>query len=148
MSLTLSRDGSFSLIRVAGEIDSNAHLLTELVEFLCRAPRPMVAVDLSAVHFFGAHGVSALLRAGQLAARADGRLTLRHPSPFVRRVLAVTGVTRHLALDRPSEPTGAHLGDTVSPSPRRPASPAPKERHVQSTGSQGHCARKPDPQLA
>ncbi|MET8118388.1 STAS domain-containing protein [Micromonospora sp. NPDC005189] len=118
MSLALSRDGSLSVISVAGELDmSNAHLLTELVGYLCQTPVPLIAVDLSAVRFFGAHGVSALLKANRLAAGAGGRLTLRDPSPFVRRVLGVAGVTRHLAIAEPSTPVGAPVTGAV---PRLP----------------------------
>ncbi|MGW3786654.1 STAS domain-containing protein [Micromonospora chokoriensis] len=137
MSLTWDRDGSLSTVSVVGDIDmSNAHLLTELVEFLCRTPTPLIAVDLSAVRFFGAHGVSALLRARHLAERAGGRLTLHDPSPFVRRVLGVAGVIRHLALDDPSSPAD------VRPIPQL------KESRVQSTGPQRNPTREPDPQLA
>ncbi|WCN79386.1 STAS domain-containing protein [Micromonospora sp. LH3U1] len=143
MSLTLIRDGSFSLISAAGEIDmSNAHLLTELVEFLCRAPAPLITVDLSAVRFFGAHGISALLRASQEVAWARGRLTLRAPSPFVLRVLGVAGVMRHLELDVTSTPARAPITRVRGPHPPT------KERHVQSTGPQGDSTREPDSQLA
>ncbi|MEU5669483.1 STAS domain-containing protein [Micromonospora sp. NPDC047753] len=124
MSLSLSRDGAVSQIRVVGEIDmSNAHLLTELVEVLCRTPTPLVVVDLAAVRFLGAHAVSALLHAGHLAAQAGGRLTLRDPSPFVLRVLDVAGVLGYLHLHGTSTPTGARLSGVVPPLPRRAAPP-------------------------
>ncbi|MET8280380.1 STAS domain-containing protein [Micromonospora sp. NPDC005174] len=85
---------------MAGEIDmSNAHLLTELVESLSATPAPLITLDLSEVRFLGAHGVSALLRARELAISAGGRLTLHDPSPFVLRVLAACKVLRHLGLD-------------------------------------------------
>ncbi|WP_167517506.1 STAS domain-containing protein [Micromonospora orduensis] len=108
MSLAWSRDGSTSLITVAGEIDmSNAHLLPELVEFLCQSPVPLIAVDLSAVRFLGAHGITALLQASKLVTSAGARLTLRDPSPFVLRVLGAAGVMPHLDLDGAPRPGGA-----------------------------------------
>ncbi|WP_051065794.1 STAS domain-containing protein [Micromonospora lupini] len=92
MSLALTDDGSVKLITVSGEIDmSNAHLLTELVEFVCRRPAPVIAVDLSAVRFFGAYGVSALLQAQGIAADARAAVLLRDPAPCVFYVLATTG---------------------------------------------------------
>ncbi|MEW1588504.1 STAS domain-containing protein [Micromonospora vinacea] len=124
MSLSLSHDGAVSRIRVVGEIDmSNAHLLTELVEFLCRTPTPLVVVDLAAVRFFGAHAVSALLAAGHLVAEVGGRLTLRDPSPFVLRVLGVAGVLGHLNLHGTATPNAARVGGVVPPLPRRAAPP-------------------------
>ncbi|MBQ1028634.1 STAS domain-containing protein [Micromonospora parva] len=124
LSLTMSHDGPVSVISVVGEMDmSNAHLLIELVEQLCRAPTPRIALNLSAVRFLGAHGISALLRSGQLAAQAGGRLTLRDPSPFVLRVLGVTRLLRHLERDDTSTPTGARISGVVAPPPRRAAPP-------------------------
>lgn len=124
MSLSFNQDGAGSQIRVVGEVDmSNAHLLTELVEFLCRTPTPLVVVDLSAVRFFGAHAVSALLHAGHLVAQVGGRLTLRDPSPFVLRVLGVAGVLGRLNLHGTSLSTGARLSGVVPPLPRRAAPP-------------------------
>ncbi|MET8358975.1 STAS domain-containing protein [Micromonospora sp. NPDC005171] len=132
MSLTLSHDGAVSVISVAGEIDlSNAHLLTELVEFLCRAPTPLIAVDLSALRFIGAHGIGALLTSGRLAAEAGGRLTLRALSPFASRVLGVAGVLRHLERDDVPTPTGPPGSDVAPQRPRRAAqTPQPLGRSV------------------
>ncbi|MGW5669217.1 STAS domain-containing protein [Micromonospora sp. NPDC003776] len=92
MWLACATLGTTKRITVAGEIDmSNAHLLLERVAAVARAPAPLVAVDLSAVTFFGAHGVSALAQAQLLVVERGGRLTLCDPSPVVRRVLALTG---------------------------------------------------------
>ncbi|MGC4807919.1 STAS domain-containing protein [Micromonospora sp. DT233] len=93
MSLALTCDQATTLITVSGEIDmSNAHLLTEMVEFACHPPTPTIAVDLSAVTFFGAHGVSALLRAQDAVARAEADFRLPDPAPCVTYILAATGV--------------------------------------------------------
>jgi anti-sigma B factor antagonist len=113
MSLALTDDGSAKLITVSGEIDmSNAHLLTELVEFVCRQPVPVVALDLSAVRFFSAHGVSALLQAQDIATDARAVVLLRDPAPCVTHILATTGALRSF---RVNEAGGRHLIP-----PRRP----------------------------
>ncbi|MEU4475346.1 STAS domain-containing protein [Micromonospora sp. NPDC023888] len=95
MSLALTDDGSAKLITVSGEVDmSNAHLLTELVGFVCRQSVPVIALDLSAVRFFGAHGVSALLQAQDIATEARAAVLLRDPAPCVTYILATTGALR------------------------------------------------------
>ncbi|SCF11357.1 anti-anti-sigma factor [Micromonospora purpureochromogenes] len=92
MSLSLSCDGATKVITASGEIDmSNAHLLVELVQFLCRPPLPPIALDLSTVTYLGAPGVAALLQVRELVTSAGGRLTLRKAPPFVLHVLGVTG---------------------------------------------------------
>ncbi|MEV0881548.1 STAS domain-containing protein [Micromonospora echinofusca] len=90
LSCELSRDST--RVTVAGEVDlSNAHLLAELLEDVVAAKAPLVAVDLSAVTFFGAYGTDVLLRARRQLTERGRRSTLRHLSPVVRRVLDVTG---------------------------------------------------------
>ncbi|MCZ7440076.1 STAS domain-containing protein [Micromonospora sp. WMMC241] len=91
MWLSCEVRGDVTRVSVAGEVDlSNAHLLVELLENVA-ARSPLVAVDLSEVTFFGAHGTDALVRARRLVTERGGRLTLCYPSPVVRRVLDVTG---------------------------------------------------------
>ncbi|QLQ39069.1 STAS domain-containing protein [Micromonospora robiginosa] len=91
MSLSCAVRGDVTRVSVAGEVDlSNAHLLVELLENVA-VQGPLVAVDLSKVTFFGAHGIDALMRIRNLMAERGGRLTLCYPSPVVRRVLGVTG---------------------------------------------------------
>ncbi|MET8234282.1 STAS domain-containing protein [Micromonospora sp. NPDC005298] len=131
MSLALNRDGSTSVISVAGEIDmSTAHLLTEQVELLCREPVPLIAVDLSAVRFLGAHGITALLQASKLTASAGARLTLRNPSPFVLRVLGAAGVMRHLDLAGAPGPGDTVLIDLVARHTRPPPARMPADHTI------------------
>jgi anti-anti-sigma factor len=110
MRLDSTHQGSTKQISVSGEIDmSNAHLLVEQVELLARTPPPHIALDLSAVTYLGAHGVSALLRAHHLVTHLGGQLILRDPSPVVRYILGVTGVRQDLGLaDAPTTPERQH----------------------------------------
>ncbi|MGK5441845.1 STAS domain-containing protein [Micromonospora sp. URMC 105] len=124
MSLALTGEGSAKLVTVSGEIDmSNAHLLTELVECVCRPPVPTIAVDLSAVRFFSAHGVSALLQAQHFAATAGATLLLRDPAPCVIYILATAGALAKFPLsrgvDRPPHPRATTV-DLVTPVRRHP----------------------------
>ncbi|WP_346533320.1 STAS domain-containing protein [Micromonospora sp. DPT] len=112
MSLSLSCDGATKVITASGEIDmSNAHLLVELVEFLCRPPLPPIALDLSTVTYLGAPGIDALRQVRELVTSAGGRLTLRKAPPSVLHVLGVTGVPPQLDVDI----TSARSTATVPP---------------------------------
>ncbi|MCG5438104.1 STAS domain-containing protein [Micromonospora foliorum] len=117
MSLTLTDEGLAKLITVSGEIDmSNAHLLTELVEFVCRQPAPVIALDLSRVRFFGAHAVSALLQAQDIATDARAAVLLRDPAPCVTYILATTGALRSFRFGRTCRtPESAARPMTVPP---------------------------------
>ncbi|GAB3348222.1 STAS domain-containing protein [Micromonospora halotolerans] len=125
MWLTCTAPGAVTRISVAGEIDmSNAHLLVEFVASLALPPPVTVEVDLSEVTFFCAHGISALLRARRLLADLGGRLTLRDPSPIVRRVLDITDAQVELEIvPAPSRP-GPPARQPVRPPPARPSATA------------------------
>lgn len=102
MRLAFTTSGPVKQISVAGEVDmSNAHLLVELVADLARTPPPVVAMDLSEITYFGAHGISALLQARQLLIGRGGQLTLRNLSPTVCHLVTVTGTQRELGLADP-----------------------------------------------
>ncbi|MCG5470598.1 STAS domain-containing protein [Micromonospora sp. LAH09] len=110
MSLALTCAGPAKLVTVAGEIDmSNAHLLTELVACACHSSPPVVAVDLSGVRFFSAHGVGALLEAQHVAVTAGVAFILRDPAPCVTYLLATSGALGDFRLNR---------GDGHRPLPR------------------------------
>jgi anti-sigma B factor antagonist len=87
-----------ALIVVAeGEIDleTSPDLARVLQDALQAHAR--VVVDLNAVSFMDSTGVSLLLTAAEQARRAEIRLTIE-PSPFVLRVLQLTGVDKVLPL--------------------------------------------------
>jgi anti-sigma B factor antagonist len=124
LRLACTTEGAVQRIAAAGEIDlSTAHLLVDLVATLARTPVPLVAVDLSAVTFFGAQGISALVRARLLVAERGGRLTLSDPSPVVRRVLDVTGLLTEFEIDGPAV-ARPPLDATAGGRPVRPVAPA------------------------
>jgi anti-sigma B factor antagonist len=89
------RDGDVALV-VAGEIDlSNADSFDAQLQRLLNAAHSPAYVDLSGVSFFDSTGLGALVRASARAAQLDVSLRLVKPSPRVRRVFAITGVTDH-----------------------------------------------------
>ena len=83
-------------VAVDGVIDlSTAPMLERaLCTALTRGQAPArVNLDIRALRFLDASGVSVSLRAWHLAEGRGTRLRLIGPTPFVRRVLAITGVT-------------------------------------------------------
>jgi anti-sigma B factor antagonist len=107
MSLDLAADGVGSLITVRGEVDmSNAHLIVELAEYLIRDRPARLVLDLSAVAFFGAHGVGALLQVRTSAADCGVPMFLARPGSCVTYILAVTGALADFDLQPSAEAAG------------------------------------------
>lgn len=91
-----------SYVSVAGEVDiATAPELTEALDTAIReaGPGSRVVVDLSAVAFFASAGVTALVRAADLADRTGASLRLVvGPSRLVTRPLQVSGADKVLSL--------------------------------------------------
>ncbi|WP_083924271.1 STAS domain-containing protein [Nocardiopsis lucentensis] len=81
------------VVRLSGEVD--LYTVPRLQKRLLEALRPgtgLVAVDLSAVTFFGAAGIALLVVAQAQADRLGIDLRLAAPGPQTRRVLDITGM--------------------------------------------------------
>jgi anti-anti-sigma factor len=85
-----------AIVIVSGELDiSNAHSLeTALASITAQRPGRLI-FDLSALRFMDSAGIAVLLGA---AAKVDA-VRLRNPSPIVRRVVEVTGLTAVLPIE-------------------------------------------------
>jgi anti-sigma B factor antagonist len=100
MSLALTRHNDGAVITITGDVDlDTVDVLVDLVNSVATRQPDRIVVDLTGVTFFGAAGVTALLRARDLACAAGGRLLLRAPSEQARWILAVTETDRVFQYD-------------------------------------------------
>jgi anti-anti-sigma factor len=84
------------VVKLCGEIDiSNANQVgAELARFLRAGTRRLV-VDMSALEFMDSSGIAMLLHA---AAQLDS-ISVRRPSPVVRRIIEATGLEAALPIE-------------------------------------------------
>ncbi|GAA2769684.1 STAS domain-containing protein [Streptomyces showdoensis] len=88
------RDGRTAVLTVAGELDmETADRLQELLTEQFGQGRRRLVLDLSALDFMDSSGLNVLIRAVNKARQSDGDLYLAAPTPAVRRILEITGVT-------------------------------------------------------
>ncbi|WP_158562908.1 STAS domain-containing protein [Marinitenerispora sediminis] len=114
MRLTVERPASGPVVAfVSGELDiaTTSDLAFGLVQALDQHG-PRLIVDLSAVVFCDAPGLSALVHAANHAERLGGRLTLRQPNRLLTRILRLTGLDGRF-----------HL---IAPAPDAPPAPGPE----------------------
>jgi anti-anti-sigma factor len=95
LSLVLAGEGPAVVVEVGGPVDmATVDPLVRLVDRLLSGHAPPVLVlDLSAVTFFCAAGVNALLTVRARAGSAGCTLVLRRPSRITAAVLAIVGLT-------------------------------------------------------
>ena len=86
-----------AVISVSGELDaSNAHELKTVVISIAATHRDELIFELSRLRYMDSAGIAVLLD----AASRVGAVRLRDPSPAVRRVVELTGLSEVLPLER------------------------------------------------
>lgn len=87
------RDEMRTVVSARGEIDvTNSAKFWSVLQPLL-VPRALIAIDFSQTSFMDSQGVSILIRAKHRADAVGAELGLAAPSPSVRRVLDLVGVT-------------------------------------------------------
>jgi anti-anti-sigma factor len=90
-------DSGTLVVRVTGEVDmSNAMSVQEVVDQVTATGVEHLIFDLGGLEFIDSSGLAVLLSAAQKVPS----IQLRNPSPIVRRVVEVTGLSETL----PTEP--------------------------------------------
>ncbi|MBW6435550.1 SigB/SigF/SigG family RNA polymerase sigma factor [Actinoplanes hulinensis] len=94
MDVSVTREGTALRVRVCGEVDRDTadRLRTRLRHAITTGGAASVVVDLTAVPLLDAAGVSVLLDAVRVAARAGRELCMSGAQPYVARILAVSGL--------------------------------------------------------
>jgi stage II sporulation protein AA (anti-sigma F factor antagonist) len=86
---------------IVGEIDlATVPLLRErLMGAIHDKALDLLDIDLTGVKFLDCTGIGALVGVYNIAVQTGRRVQLKHPQPFVRRVLDLTGVLRIFTAD-------------------------------------------------
>ncbi|MEU2655081.1 STAS domain-containing protein [Streptomyces sp. NPDC007325] len=88
------RDDRTAVLTVAGELDmETAGRLQERLSDQFGEGRRRLVLDLSDLDFMDSSGLNVLIRAVNRAREDGGDLYLAAPTPAVRRILEITGVT-------------------------------------------------------
>ncbi|MEU7033888.1 MULTISPECIES: STAS domain-containing protein [unclassified Streptomyces] len=88
------RDADTAVLSVGGELDiETATLLHHHLANQVLHGRRHLVLDLSSLAFMDSSGLNVLIRAARDAREAKGDLHLVAPTPAVRRILEITGLT-------------------------------------------------------
>jgi anti-anti-sigma factor len=111
-------------VHVVGEIDMHTapDLRRTVSELVAEHPTTTLRLDIGEVGFLDSSGLSAIIAAHKALAASAGRLVLARPTPMVRRMLAVTGLSDVLTVengDQVEEGTPV-FGPGLAPGPAVP----------------------------
>ncbi|PRY01650.1 STAS domain-containing protein [Allonocardiopsis opalescens] len=99
LSHTRRHEGRATVIELTGEIDvATAPQLRSSLEPAFGAPEPRLVIDLAGVTFIDSSGLRVLIETHKRAEQDGGSLALARPSPWVVRLLRVTGLDRRIAV--------------------------------------------------
>jgi anti-sigma B factor antagonist len=99
LTVTVDESSVPPTIALAGELDPHtAPLFQAAVDGVVTSASTDLVLDLSGLGFVDSSGLRVLIRAQQQLAEQGGTLTLRAPSPTVRRLLEITGLIDHIAI--------------------------------------------------
>lgn len=102
--ITVEATGPETVLVLTGELDPHtAPLLQEQIDAV-RAPAgdtvpTTVVLELSGLTFIDSSGLRVVISAQKALDAAGGRLVLRRPSETARRLLEITGLVDHIAVE-------------------------------------------------
>lgn len=99
--LTINREGTRAVLAVRGELDAySAPGLQDQIGKLLGEEIDEVVLDLSQTGFLDSSGLRAILSAQRRLSESNRKLQLRAPSEPVTRLLEITGLTDHFAVEQ------------------------------------------------
>jgi anti-sigma B factor antagonist len=100
LKLAVQDHGDHAMIKVGGELDlvTSPQLQAVLVDLVDRGLHQLT-IDLEQVSFLDCAGIGMLVDARGRVQEHGGSLKLVRPRPFVRQVLALTGMTTVFPID-------------------------------------------------
>ena len=113
LKLAVQDHGDHATIKVGGEVDlaTSPQLQAVLVDLVDRGLHQLI-IDLEQVSFLDCAGIGMLVDARRRVQEQGGSLTLVRPRPFVRQVLALTGMTTVF-------PIASSTGEALATEPMR-----------------------------
>jgi anti-sigma B factor antagonist len=99
LTATVSPDTTVVVVQLSGELDLAAENALDTVADRVLATAPgNVRLDLTDVTFCDARGLAAILSVRARLAAHQRQLTVTGAPPAVRRLLSITGLSRHLGV--------------------------------------------------
>lgn len=96
MKLNIKSENGTAVAQLSGEIDHHSakELRAELDRFVITMQPEILAIDLSSITFMDSSGIGLIIGRYKLLKECGGKLEIRSPQPYIRRVLRLSGIER------------------------------------------------------
>jgi stage II sporulation protein AA (anti-sigma F factor antagonist) len=100
MEVSIADAGSSATVKLVGRLDISGAEAVALPLASLSGSKDTILIDMSNVSFVASIGLRHLVSAAKAVARRGGRLTLLNPNAAVAEVIAVSGLTDLLPVER------------------------------------------------
>ncbi|MBR6242532.1 MAG: STAS domain-containing protein [Ruminococcus sp.] len=96
MGMEIIKDKGSTVAVLSGEIDHHnaKQLRAELDRYIITAQPPELTIDLTGITFMDSSGIGLIMGRSKLIKECGGKLEVRSPQPYIRRVLKLAGIER------------------------------------------------------
>ncbi len=96
MDIEFKKENDTAVAVLSGEIDHHSakSVRTELDRFIISAQPELLAIDMGGITFMDSSGIGLILGRSKLIKECGGRIEIRNPQPYIRRVLKLSGIEK------------------------------------------------------
>jgi len=96
MSVDIKSDGGYAVAMLSGEIDHhNAKEIREKLDSFIISNQPReLAMDFRDISFMDSSGIGLIMGRYKLISECGGRLVVKNPRQYIKRVLKISGIER------------------------------------------------------
>ena len=96
MKLEIKNENGTPVARLCGEIDHHnaRELRTELDRYIITVQPSEMVLDMKGITFMDSSGIGLIMGRSKLIRECGGKLEVREPQPYIKRVLRLSGIER------------------------------------------------------
>lgn len=96
MNVDIKTEGNYAVALLSGEIDHHnaKEIREELDKFIISNQPKELAIDFGDISFMDSSGIGLIMGRYKLISECGGRLIVKNPQQYIKRVLKISGIER------------------------------------------------------
>ena len=96
MKVDIQTEGGAAVAKLSGELDHHnaGEVRTKLDKYIITAQPRLLIIDFSDISFMDSSGIGLIMGRSKIMKQCGGKLEVRSPQPYIRRVMKLSGIER------------------------------------------------------
>ncbi len=96
MKVDIKNEDGIAVAELSGEIDHHnaKEIRTQLDKYIISAQPRRLAIDFTNITFMDSSGIGLIMGRSKIMKQCGGKLEVRSPQPYIRRVMKLSGIER------------------------------------------------------